>query len=83
MCFEAQKSPLCLDSCSHTFCKECVFGYLTCLVKEGRRRLEDFKCPKEDCQGLISEQELEREMDFEHFNKLTNKVIFESSVLCP
>lgn len=89
---EEMECPLCLKqasdtytipSCKHVFCNVCFHDYIRILVETGTRRLEDFKCPTEGCTQLISEQELEKELPFELFNKLTNKVIYEHTILCP
>ena len=37
----------------------------------------------ENCQSYIHETQLEKMMDFEYFNKITDKVIFNGSIQCP
>lgn len=53
------------------------------LINTGTRRLEKFKCPREECTHLISERELEKELSYKLFDKISNKVEYEHTVLCP
>lgn len=82
-CLESFKVLVDLANCRHGFCEPCIKGFLKSKVDEGCRRLEDFSCLVEGCNQMISEVELERWMEFEYFNKLTNKAIFELHFLCP
>lgn len=82
-CLESFTDLIYLGNCQHGFCEPCIKNYLRSKVDDGSRRIEDFGCMVEDCDKTISEVELERWMDFDYFNKLTNKVIYELHFLCP
>lgn len=82
-CLDSFKSLICLSNCKHSFCEPCIKAFLVSRIHDGFRRLEDFKCLDETCEHLISEVELERDMEFEYFNKLTNKIVFKLHFLCP
>ncbi len=72
-----------LTKCGHGFCEPCIKTYLKSKVEQGCRRIEEFECMADGCPDRIAEIELEKWMEFEYFNKLTNKVAFELHFLCP
>ena len=89
ICFEEKMGGTCiyLNECEHTFCKGCLGGYLSTLIRDCN--IKGLKCPDMSCRRPIAPLKLRHLLnddEYEQFERLSAKMKLDETVgleYCP